>query len=164
MGKTTKNFLVIIVIAIVVIFALVCLGYQHFRFEPISANNVETKGNILPDPNQGLNNMLNEILDDNIETEVKTEEKKNETTTASNESATSNDSIEDKNQMTPKENKAVNLVKDVWTKDWGNLDDVSFNVSIQSDGKYYVTVYDTVTTHLIKGYIVDVNTEIVTEK
>lgn len=158
MGKTTKKFLVIIVIAIVVIFALVCLEYQHFRFEPISANNVETKGNILPDPNQGLNNMLNEILDDNIETEVKTEEKKNETTTASN------DSVEDKNQMTPKENKAINLVKDVWTKDWGNLDDVSFNVSIQSDGKYYVTVYDTVTTHLIKGYIVDVNTEIVTEK
>ena len=143
MGKTTKNFLVIIVIAIVVIFALVCLEYQHFRFEPISANNVETKGNILPDPNQGLNNMLNEILDDNIETEVKTEEKKNETTTASN------DSVEDKNQMTPKENKAINLVKDVWTKDWGNLDDVSFNVSIQSDGKYYVTVYDMVTTHLL---------------
>jgi uncharacterized FlaG/YvyC family protein len=158
MGKTTKKFLVIIVIAIVVIFALVCLEYQHFRFEPISANNVETKGNILPDPNQGLNNMLNEILDDNIETEVKTEEKKNKTTTASN------DSVEDKNQMTPKENKAINLVKDVWTKDWGNLDDVSFNVSIQSDGKYYVTVYDTVTTHLIKGYIVDVSTEIVTEK
>ena len=158
MGKTTKNFLVIIVIAIVVIFALVCLEYQHFRFEPISANNVETKGNILPDPNQGLNNMLNEILDDNIETEVKTEEKKNETTTASK------DSVEDKNQMTPKENKAINLVKDVWTKDWGNLDDVSFNVSIQSDGKYYVTVYDMVTTHLIKGYIVDVSTEIVTEK
>ena len=102
--------------------------------------------------------MLNEILDDNIETEVKTEEKKNETTTASN------DSVEDKNQMTPKENKAINLVKDVWTKDWGNLDDVSFNVSIQSDGKYYVTVYDMVTTHLIKGYIVDVSTEIVTEK
>lgn len=157
MGKTTKNFLVTIVIAIVV-FALVCLGYQHFRSEPISADNVEAKGNILPDPNQGLNNMLNEILDNNVETEVKTEEKRNETTTASN------DSVEDKNQMTPKENKAVNLVKDVWTKDWGNLDDVSFNVSIQSDGKYYVTVYDTVTTHLIKGYIVDVNTEIVTEK
>lgn len=163
MSKTTKNILVIIVIAIVV-FALVCLGYQYFRTEPISANNVEAKGNILPDPNQGLNNMLNEILDDNVETEVKTEEKKNETTTASNEPATSNDSVEDKNQMTPKENKAVNLVKDVWTKDWGNLDDVSFNVSIQGDGKYYVTVYDTVTTHLIKGYIVDVSTEIVTEK
>ena len=157
MSKTTKNILVTVVIAIVV-FALVSLGYQHFRSEPISANNVESKGNILPDPNQGLNNMLNEILDNNIETEVKTEEKKNETTTASDNLA------EDKNQMTPKENKAVNLVKDVWTKDWGNLDDVSFNVSIQGDGKYYVTVYDTVTTHLIKGYIVDVNTEIVTEK
>ena len=157
MNKTTKNVLVTIVITIV-IFALVCLGYQHFRTEPISANNVEAKGNILPDPNQGLNNMLNEILDNNVETEVKTEEKKNETTTASN------DLVEEKSQMTPKENKAISLVKDVWTKDWGNLDDVSFNVSIQNDGKYYVTVYDMVTTHLIKGYIVDVNTEIVTEK
>ena len=157
MSKTTKNILVTVVIAIVV-FALVCLGYQHFKSEPISANNVEAKGNILPDPNQGLNNMLNEILDNNLETEEKTEEKKNETTTASDNLA------EDNNQMTPKENKAINLVKDVWTKEWGNLDDVSFNVSIQGDGKYYVTVYDTVTTHLIKGYIVDVNTEIVTEK
>ena len=66
--------------------------------------------------------------------------------------------------MTPKESKAIKLVKDIWTKDWGNLDDVLFNVSIQSDGKYFVTVYDTITTHLIKSYIVDVNTEIVTEK
>ena len=153
MSKTTKNIMVTIIIAIV-IFALVCLGYQHFRSEPISANNSEVKGNILPDPNQGLNNMLNEILDNNVETE----EKNNETTTESS------DSTENMNQMTPKENKAVNLVKDIWTKEWGNLDDVLFNVSIQDDGKYYVTVYDTVTTHLIKGYIVDVNTEIVTEK
>ena len=159
MGKTTKNFLVIIVIAIVVIFALVCLEYQHFRFEPISANNVETKGNILPDPNQGLNNMLNDILDENVETEEKNEEDKEKDSTVSNKTEE-----DDENQMTPKESKAIKLVKDIWTKDWGNLDDVLFNVSIQSDGKYFVTVYDTITTHLIKSYIVDVNTEIVTEK
>ena len=157
MSKTTKNFLITIVIVIAV-FALVCLGYKHLRSEPISANNVEVNGNILPDPDQGLNNMLNEILDNNVEAEVKTEEKKNETTT------TSSDSVEEKNQMTPKENKAINLVKNVWIKDWGSLDDVLFNVSIQSNGEYYVTVYDTITTHLIKGYIVDVNTEIVKEK
>lgn len=154
MSKTTRNILIAIVITLVV-FALVCLGYKYFSLEPISADIVGEKENVLPDSNQGLSNMLNEILDDNIETEVK-EEKKNETTTSN--------SVEDKNQMTPKENKAISLVKDVWTKDWGNLDDVSFNVSIQNDGKYYVTVYDMVTTHLIKGYIVDVNTEIVTEK
>ena len=58
---------------------------------------------------------------------MKNEEKKNETTTEYN------DSVEDKNQMTPKENKAINLVKYVLTKYWVNLDDVSFNVSIQSD-------------------------------
>ena len=157
MSKITKNILTTTII-VLAIFALLCLGYQHFKAKPISANNTAEKGNILPDPNQGLNNMLNEILDDNIETEVKKEDKKNETTTSST------NSVENENQMTPKENKAINLVKDIWKKDWGNLNDVSFNVSIQGDGKYYVTVYDTITTHLIKGYIVDVNTEIVTEK
>ncbi len=158
MTKTTKNILITIIIVLVV-FALICLGYQRFRAEPISANNVEAKGNILPDPNQGLNNMLNDILDENVETEEKTEEDKGKDSTVSNKTEE-----DDENQMTPKESKAIKLVKDIWTKDWGNLDDVLFNVSIQSDGKYFVTVYDTITTHLIKSYIVDVNTEIVTEK
>ena len=66
--------------------------------------------------------------------------------------------------MTPKEAKAINLAKQKWTEEWGNTNDVVFNVSIQSDGKYLVTVYDTKTTHLIKGYIIDVNTEIIKEK
>ncbi len=158
MTKTTKNILITIIIVLVV-FALICLGYQRFRAEPISTNNVEAKGNILPDPNQGLNNMLNDILDENVETEEKTEEDKGKDSTVSNKTEE-----DDENQMTPKESKAIKLVKDIWTKDWGNLDDVLFNVSIQSDGKYFVTVYDTITTHLIKSYIVDVNTEIVTEK
>lgn len=152
MSKTTKNILITIVI-VVVLFALICLGYHHFKSEPISTNNVS--GNILPDPNQGLNNMLNEILDENVETDKKEE---------NNNVENSSNSTEEDNKMTPKEAKAINLAKQKWTEEWGNTNDVVFNVSIQSDGKYLVTVYDTKTTHLIKGYIIDVNTEIIKEK
>ncbi len=158
MSKTTKNILIGIVI-VVLAFALICLGYQHFKKEPIEANGNITKENILPDPNQGLNNMLNEILDENVnntETISKTEENKNTADTNSDE--------QEENQMTPKEVKAIKLVKEKWTKEWGNTKGVSFNVSIQNDGKYLVTVYDTKSTHLIRGYIVDVTTEIVEEK
>ena len=66
--------------------------------------------------------------------------------------------------MTPREEKAIELVKEEWKQNWGSLDGVSFNVSVQNDGKYGVTVYDTTTTESIQFYIVDVDTEIVTEK
>ena len=66
--------------------------------------------------------------------------------------------------MTAKETKAISLVKKEWIKKYGSTDDVSFNVSIQNDGKYGVTVYDTTTTKSIQFYIVDINTEIVTER
>ena len=46
----------------------------------------------------------------------------------------------------------------------GSLEDISFNVSIQSDGKYGVTVYDTTTTRSILFYIVDVDSGIVKER
>lgn len=74
------------------------------------------------------------------------------------------DLTEDDNRATPRENKAIELAKKQWTKDWGNTNGVSFNVSIQSDGKYGVTVYDTSSTKSIQFYIVDVDTGIVTER
>ena len=61
-------------------------------------------------------------------------------------------------------NQAIKLAKEEWKKEWGSLDDVSFNVSVQSDGKYGVTVYDTTTTQSIQFYIVDVDTGVVKEK
>lgn len=65
--------------------------------------------------------------------------------------------------MTPKEAKAISLVKDKWTEKFGNTDGIDFNISIQNDGKYLVTVYDTKTTQTISGYIVDVTTGIINE-
>ena len=53
-------------------------------------------------------------------------------------------------------------MKEEWKKEWGNLDDVSFNnESIRSDGKYIVSVNDSRTTRVIRRYVVDTITGVV---
>ena len=155
MTKTTKNILIIVVITILV-FALICIIYQHYSQKPLP-KTVIGEGEILPDANSGLENIINDILDENV-TEPEEDQKKSTVTASSN-------SIEDDgNQMTSKETKAINLVKQKCTEQFGGLEGIAFNISIQNDGKYLVTVYDTKTTRTITGYIVDVTTEVVTEK
>ena len=74
-----------------------------------------------------------------------------------------NDIIE--NQITPGEKKALEFVKTEWKKEWGSLEGVSFNnESIQSDGKYIVSVNDSKTTRVLRRYIVDTITGVVEEK
>ena len=152
MSKTTKNFLILIVITLA-IFAIISAVYQYFKTEPIDANTMSNKTII--DANTGLENMINTLLDEeenvgNEETTNQIEEK---------------EQIEDvDNNMTQRENKAIKLAKEQWKKDWGNLEGVAFNVSVQNDGKYGVTVYDIKTTQSIQFYIVDVDTEIVKER
>ena len=49
MTKTTKNILIIVVIAILV-FALICIIYQHYSQKPLP-KTVIGEGEILPDAN-----------------------------------------------------------------------------------------------------------------
>lgn len=161
MTKTTKNILIIVVITIL-IFALISIIYQHFSQKPLEKADIG-EGEILPDVNDGLENMINEILDENVTETEKNEEKGQEKKENPTVTASSNP-VENEEQMTAKETKAINLVKEKCIEAFGNLDGIAFNISIQSDGKYLVTVYDTKTTKTITGYIVDVTTEIVNEK
>ncbi len=159
MNKTTRNILIMIII-ILLIFAIIFVWYQKFKTEPLDTNTVS--GNILNDANTGLDNILDNILDNkNIENTNNVENTQNKQENTNKEQENDTDL---ENQMTSKESKAINLVKEQWKKEWGNLDDVSFNVSVRSDGKYLVTVYDITSTQLIQGYIVDVETETIKEK
>lgn len=174
MSKTTKNILIVLVIVLLV-FGIILAIYQNFKSEPIDAN-VE-KDNILDDANTGLENLINGILDeDNEENKENTEN--TEDTEDANKNATSNtqgtttqnqgqSSKEENlgNQTTPGEKKAIELAKAEWKKEWGNLDNVSFNnVMIQGDGKYVVSVNDSKTTKVICRYVVDTITGLVTEQ
>lgn len=169
MDKKTRNIIIVIAI-ILLIFAILFAVYTHFKTEPMNANT--QLSNNIPDANTGLENMLNQILNEEENTEV---EQNKEENTNKNENQNSNQETNDKknneetpseddNRMTPKENKAISLVKEYWKKEWGSTDDVAFNVSIQSDGKYGVTVYDVTTTQSIQFYIVDVEKGTVKER
>lgn len=165
MSKTTKNS-VIIIIAVIVTFGLIWLAYNHFKTEPISTDNI-INGNIIPNYNEELNDIESDDLNINIEQKENEIESNNENTTENkdNENITdTNNSYDEYNQITPRETKAINLAKKEWIKEWENTKGVQFNVSVQSNEKYLVTVYDIKTTRLIKGYIVDVDTEIVDER
>lgn len=65
MKKTTKNIVIAIVITII-LFALICVVYQQFRKQPIEQDKLGV-GEVLPDANNGLDDMLDNILDSNIE-------------------------------------------------------------------------------------------------
>ena len=172
MSKTTRNILIVVVIVLLV-FAIILAVYNQFKSEPMDAN-VE-KENILDDANAGLENLINDILeeneensnniDDNSESNNVSKNTQTSNTNVQNQSSSDNTSNVTENQTTPGEQKAIELVKTEWKKEWGDLDGVSFNnVAIRDDGKYEVSVNDSKTTKVIHRYIVDTDTGIVEER
>lgn len=172
MKKSTRNIIVTVIIALLV-FGIAIALYGHFHTEPINANTVNNS--ILDDANTGLENFINDILDeDNSESEedeknIETNNTANKNTQTSsantNTQSTSKNNNVVENQTTPGEKKAVELAKEEWKKEWGSLDDVSFNnVMIQGDGKYVVSVNDSKTTKVICRYVVDTVTGVVEEQ
>lgn len=167
MSKATKNILILVLIGLLVIGIAVAV-YSHFKTEPMEAN--VSKENILDNANKGLENFINDIFDENDigNSEQSVENKDNNQATSTTAPGVQNDVKEDneiESQITPGEKKALELVKAEWKKVWGNLNGVSFNnESIQSDGKYVVSVNDSKTTRVIRRYVVDTITGVVEEK
>ncbi|MBR1802828.1 MAG: hypothetical protein IJ777_02510 [Clostridia bacterium] len=177
MSKEMKIAVTILII-ILLLFAILFAVYSHFQSKPMEAN-IARGENILPDANTGLENMLNAILNEetvgNVESmETENAQKTNEQNDVQNTQTTQNTSknnssseqeTEDDSSSTPREKKAIELVKKEWEKEMGNLSGVSFNnIGIQSDGKYRVSVNDSKTTRVLQFYIVDVDTGVVKEK
>lgn len=167
MSKSSKNVFILAIIGLLIIGIAIAL-YSHFKAEPIDAN--ASKNDILDDANSGLENFINDIFDENnIENGEGDKEKGNtqvnntQATSGTNASKDNNDDIE--NQITPGEKKALEFAKEEWKKKWGNLEGVSFNnESIQSDGKYIVSINDSKTTKVIRRYVVDTITGVVEEQ
>lgn len=165
MSKSSKNIFVLIVIGLLILGISIAV-YSHFKTEPMDANT--SKENILDDANSGLENFINDIFDDDEtgnETNTIGEGNVQENNTQTSSKPDGVDNSPNENQITPGEKKALELVKDTWKKEWGNLNDVSFNnESIQSDGKYIVSVNDSQTTRVIRRYVVDTITGVVEEQ
>lgn len=157
MSKIVKNSLIIIGIA-VVLFGIIWFVYDFLKEEPVDAIVNEN----LADENTGLDNIINDLFE-NVQTneqienenimdnqkEEKQEEKTNEVINESTES------------VTTKEEKAVELVK----KEWGSTDGVYFsNESVDSQGRYIVSVRNKKTTASLAFYLVDVDKQLVTQQ
>ena len=157
MNKGTRNTLLIIAI-ILLIFGILWAVYMD-KTQPMDANATD-ENELMQNADYGLDNVINDIFEEpkQDKNEVQGNEQNSENKTTNDKTETNNDDA-----MTPKEERAINLVKEEWKKKWGTLDDVSFNVSLQNDGKYGVTVYDITTTQTIKFYTVDVDTGIIKE-
>lgn len=170
MSKTNRNILITIVV-VLLIFGISIALYSHFKSEPMNANT--ENNDILDDANKGLENLINDILNEeneeynenNENNENKEKPNVNEHNETNTENTNKDDTNNVENQTTPGEKKALELVKKEWKKKWGDLAGVSFNnESIQSDGKYVISVNDSKTTRVIRRYIVDTYTGIVEEK
>lgn len=170
--STESKITIIISVIILLIFSIIFAVYSHFRSKPMDANMIVAE-NIVPNANDGLDNMINSILnEENVQnnTENVNNEEENKQENAQNASnttntATSDGETDDDSSTTPREKKAIELVKEEWKREWGNLSGVFFNnIGIQSDGKYRVSVNNSKTTEVLQFYIVDVDTGVVKEK
>lgn len=158
--KATITILIIILVAFGVLFAV----YHHFEGTKPMEPKITTTGTIVPDANSGFDDLINEVIDEKTE-EIDEKENSQNTQTTSNTSSSFTQETEDDTDSTPREKKAIELVKKEWEKEYGSLADVSFNnVGIQSDGKYRVSVNDATTTQVLQFYIVDVDTGVVKER
>ena len=164
MNKTVRNSLLVIVIAIV-LFGIIWLVYDIIREQPVDANSVDTN---LADENTGLDNIINELFDNvvtNEEQENTIQDDNTETNTSTNKNEEEPENTVSSQQttesVTSKEERSIELVK----KEWGGTDGVYFsNESIDTQGRYIVSVRDSGTTSLLAFFLVDVNTGLVTKQ
>lgn len=154
MYKMIKNGILVIAI-VAVLLGVVWFVYDIVKTEPVDANSTDTN---LADENKGLDNLINELFT-NVETNQLVENDSVE-----NEEESKNKTKEDSivsSSVTSKEEKAIELVKE----EWGGTDGVYFsNESIDSQGRYIVSVRDRGTTNSLAFFIVDVNTGLVTKQ
>lgn len=170
MSKKTKKTSYLTIAILIVLFIILCLAYDEVKTQPADANTANTN---LVDENTGLDNIINELFDDvttNEEVENEVNEKNEEniqdevSNTENNEEENKIDNEEEissTESVTSKQEKAINLVKQAW----GGEDGVYFsNESIDSQGRYIVSVRDKGTTNSLAFFLVDVDTGLVTKQ
>lgn len=168
MSKKTKKTNYLIIAIVIVLFIILCLAYDEMKVEPADANTVNDN---LVDENTGLDNIINELFDDVTENEVEEENTQKENSNTENKDNTNEieneeneleeEDVSSTETVTSKEQKAINLVKQAW----GGEDGVYFsNESIDSNGRYIISVRDKGTTNSLAFFLVDVDKELVTKQ
>lgn len=152
MNKTVRKSLIIISI-VIVLFAIIWFVYDMFKKDTVETNSNSN----LVDGNTGLDNIINDLFENEIENSI-TENVVDDNQSKGN--IIQDNESDTTEKATTKEEKAIELAK----KKWGSTSGVYFsNESINSDGRYIVSVRNSKTTDSLAFYLVDVETELVTE-
>lgn len=165
MSKTVKNSLIVIAI-VIVLFGIIWFVYDMFKKEPVDAI---VNAN-LADGNTGLDNIINDLFENSVGNEIVENVVDNQKNVIVENTQKQDDKKQDKNEgvsdtstesVTTREERAIELVKE----EWGTTDGVYFsNESIDSNGRYIVSVRDKKTTASLAFYLVDVDKQLVTEQ
>lgn len=151
MSKTMRNTIIIIAIIILV----VAIGFAVYNILKTKSTNTNSIGNIFSnEENQNIEN----VIDNNLN-ETNTENTENENTNNNiNSNSQKEEESKEDNQLTPKQKKAIELAKQEWKREWGNLNDINFGYESMQGEKYIVSVRDNITADNIRFYIVDLIT------
>lgn len=163
MNNSAKKVIFIIVI-VLILFGIIWLVYDLVKKEPADTKTDNTN---FADENTGLDNIINELFDnvtenENVEIDINNEGN-NVNEIGQNDTVEQNkiNQSSSTESVTSKEQKAIELVK----KQWGDTNGVYFsNMSIDSQGRYIVSVNDKRSTKTLAFFVVDVEKGTVTKQ
>lgn len=170
MSKSTKKILGIVVIVILIL-AIVWMVYENMKPGPASVHTT----NQLLDENKGIDNIINDLFENeavNEETNITTNEIANET--VNEDEKVDNETVNNKeNNSTSetvegttlsREEKAVEIAKEYYKEKYGSTDGIYFSCEeVNGDGRYIVRAGSAGTINN-KFLLVNLDTEVVTEK
>ena len=171
MNKNTKKIIGIVII-LVLILAVIWVAYESFKPEPASINS----SNDLPDENKDLANIINDVMtnettntvnetaNNEVDENVINGENSDENEEVADNTETSNGSETVEGSTKSREEKAVELAKEFYEKEYGSTEGIYFRYdSISGDGKYRVVASQS-GGKTVAFLLVDLSTEEVTKK
>lgn len=171
MNKNTKKIIGIVII-LVLILAVIWVAYESFKPEPASINS----SNDLPDENKELDNIINDVMknettntvnetaNNEMDENVINGENSDENEEVADNTETSNGSETVEGSTKSREEKAVELAKEFYEKEYGSTEGIYFRYdSISGDGKYRVVASQS-GGKTVAFLLVDLSTEEVTKK
>lgn len=165
MSKNNKKILGIVIIVILIL-AIVWLVYENIKPQPTSINTT----NELPDENKGIDNIINDLFENEVvneEVNVTTNEIANETVNDDNtenkeENSSTSETVE--GTTLSRKEKAIEIAKKYYKEKYGSTDGIYFTCEeVNGDGRYIVRAGSAGTVNN-KFLLVNLDTELVTEK
>jgi len=149
--------IIIAILVLIIIAILIWVIYDNQKPETLDTNRTQ---NIVRNPNEGFSNLINQVMESGNTAKGSLEEKEEEKEEEIKPPTTSNSSEVLQEQTVDKEEKA----KELAAKEWGDMEGFYLAVEgIDPEGRYRITVRDNQTAR-VATYIVDVDTEKVTEQ